>query len=47
MIIVNLGDSWAIMSEKKCEIVWDLSKDHKPEETSEKNRILKEGGKVM
>ena len=44
--IANVGDSRAIISSNLGKIVSSLSKDHKPEEDSEKRRITFAGGKV-
>lgn len=44
--VANLGDSRAIMSGESSKKVYCLSKDHKPGELSEKNRIEKSGGQV-
>ena len=41
----NAGDSRTVMSEKGVAI--DLSKDHKPDDAPEKNRIVKAGGEVI
>lgn len=42
----NIGDSRAIVSEKKGLIIRELSKDHKPEDPKEQERIIKNGGQV-
>lgn len=44
--LANLGDSRAIMSGESSKKVYCLTKDHKPGELSEKNRIEKSGGQV-
>jgi len=44
--VANVGDSRAIMSCNRGTKVIDLSKDHKPDEESEKERIEKNGGKT-
>lgn len=44
--IGNVGDSRAIMSIDGGKHIKLLSKDHKPEEDSEKTRIEENGGKV-
>ena len=41
-----MGDSRAVMSCKKGKEIIALSKDHKPGEESERNRIINNGGKV-
>lgn len=45
--IGNVGDSRAIASEFGGKVYLNLTKDHKPESPSEKERIEKAGGKVM
>ena len=45
--IANVGDSRAIVSEFGGKNCLDLSKDHKPEEPGEKERIERSGGRVM
>lgn len=45
--IGNVGDSRAIVSEFGGKVTSDLTRDHKPEEAREKERIEKAGGKVM
>jgi len=45
--IGNVGDSRAIVSELSGKMSVNLSKDHKPEEAREKERIERAGGKVM
>lgn len=45
--IGNVGDSRAIASEFGGKVCLNLTKDHKPESPSEKERIEKAGGKVM
>ena len=42
--IANIGDSRAFCSRKDGQIIETITKDHKPEEESEKKRILKNGG---
>ena len=42
----NVGDSRAISSRNFGQVKTSISKDHKPSEASEKNRIIKAGGKV-
>jgi len=44
--VANVGDSRAIMSCNRGTKVIDLSKDHKPSEESEKERIEKNGGRT-
>ncbi len=44
--MANVGDSRAIISTHKGRRVLPLSKDHKPGEDGERNRILSNGGKV-
>jgi serine/threonine protein phosphatase PrpC len=45
--IGNVGDCRAIVSEQKGKQFFSLSKDHKPEEQSEHDRILRNGGQVL
>jgi protein phosphatase PTC2/3 len=42
----NIGDSRAILSADGGEKILRLSKDHKPEDEEEKNRIERNGGKI-
>ena len=42
----NVGDSRAILSRNFGQVKESISEDHKPSEVSEKNRIIKAGGKV-
>ena len=42
----NVGDSRAIISENGGKIVNPLSRDHKPSDINEYNRIIKNGGQV-
>jgi len=44
--VANVGDSRAIMSSHKGRRVLPLSRDHKPGEEGERNRIISNGGKV-
>jgi len=44
--VANVGDSRAIMSCNRGTKVVDLSKDHKPSEESEKERIERNGGRT-
>ena len=44
--VANVGDSRAILSANLGKKIYTLSKDHKPSEASEKNRILENGGKI-
>lgn len=44
--VSNLGDSRAIMSCKKGTSVQALTKDHKPYDEYEYNRIIEAGGKI-
>ena len=44
--IANVGDSRAIMSSNGGTVVEPLSKDHKPSEKDEYNRIISGGGSV-
>jgi len=44
--VANVGDSRAIMSCEKGKKVIDMSRDHKPCDENEKQRILANGGKV-
>ena len=45
--IGNVGDSRAIVSEMNGKFTSNLTNDHKPEELGEKERIERNGGKVM
>ena len=42
----NVGDSRAIMSIDSGKVIVPLSKDHKPSEINECDRIIKAGGKI-
>ena len=42
----NVGDSRAIISINNGQIVMPLSRDHKPSDVMEYNRIIKAGGQV-
>ena len=42
----NVGDSRAIMSSKGGNLIQAMSIDHKPEESEEKKRVLRNGGKI-
>ena len=44
--IANLGDSRAVLSTCKGKPLYSLSRDHKPTDSNEQARILKEGGKI-
>jgi protein phosphatase PTC2/3 len=44
--VANVGDSRALLSEDCSSIVRQLSKDHRPDDESEKNRVQKAGGSV-
>ena len=44
--IANVGDSRAILSRDGGEKIFSLSRDHKPNEINEKNRIIESGGKI-
>jgi protein phosphatase 2C family protein 2/3 len=44
--IANVGDSRAVLSYQFGSKVFPLSHDHKPDRTSEKDRILGAGGKI-
>lgn len=44
--VANVGDSRAIMSANGGQKIFALSKDHKPEENSEKLRIVENGGQI-
>lgn len=44
--MANVGDSRAILSTKMGAQVYSISKDHKPEADSERERILAAGGKI-
>ena len=44
--VANVGDSRAIMSVNRGNEVYYLSKDHKPSDPDEINRIAKAGGDV-
>ena len=44
--LANVGDSRAIMSAEQGKKVYCLSKDHKPGDPAEKERIVQNGGKV-
>ena len=44
--VANLGDSRAVLSENFGGKVTDLSRDHKPTDDDEKQRIIENGGKV-
>ena len=46
LILVNVGDSRAIMSTRNGFEVYELTKDHKPEDPVEFNRIIDSGGFV-
>jgi protein phosphatase 2C family protein 2/3 len=44
--VANVGDSRAIMSANAGQKIFALSKDHKPEEATEKQRIVSNGGQI-
>lgn len=44
--ICNVGDSRAIMSAENGQILYKLSRDHKPEASYERERIKKNGGSI-
>ena len=44
--VANLGNSRAIYSENKSNIISMLSKDHKPNDPDEKKRIVNVGGYI-
>lgn len=43
---INIGDSRAVVVSDNFTTVYELSKDHKPDNSAEKVRILKSGGRV-
>ena len=45
IIAANIGDSRAVLCRNHT--AWDLTRDHKPDEPSERERIEKSGGKVV
>ena len=44
--IANVGDSRAILSTCQGKPLFSLSRDHKPTDPNEQERIMKEGGKI-
>lgn len=44
--IANVGDSRAIMSAEEGKKLFVLSRDHRPNEDTEKARIVENGGKI-
>lgn len=44
--IANVGDSRAVLSTCNGKPMYSLSRDHKPTDIGEQNRIIKEGGKI-
>lgn len=44
--IANVGDSRAIMSAEEGKKLFVLSRDHRPNEDTEKSRIIENGGKI-
>ena len=44
--VANVGDSRSIMSTQGGKIVYQLSKDHKPSDPSERDRVIDSGGKI-
>jgi serine/threonine protein phosphatase PrpC len=46
IFVINVGDSRAVMSKFSGKEVRALTKDHKPMEPSEYERIIRNGGKI-
>ncbi len=44
--VANVGDSRAIMSAQEGKKLFVLSRDHRPNEDAEKERIVTNGGKI-
>ena len=44
--VANVGDSRAVLSGDGGTRVFALSRDHKPSDTHEKQRVIKAGGKI-
>ena len=44
--VANVGDSRSIMSTQGGKIIYQLSKDHKPSDPSERDRVIDAGGKI-
>jgi protein phosphatase 2C family protein 2/3 len=44
--VANVGDSRAIMSAEEGKKLYVLSRDHRPNEDTEKSRIVENGGKI-
>lgn len=44
--VANVGDSRSIMSTQGGKVVYQLSKDHKPSDPSERDRVIDSGGKI-
>ena len=44
--VVNVGDSRAVLSESNGLIIEDLSRDHKPSDAQEAERIKRAGGYI-
>ena len=44
--VANVGDSRAIMSAENGQKLFVLSRDHRPNEDTEKSRIIENGGKI-
>jgi protein phosphatase 2C family protein 2/3 len=44
--IANVGDSRAVLSKSGGKDIIELTNDHKPNDPSEKKRIIENGGKV-
>ena len=44
--VANSGDSRAILSAENSQLLYKLTRDHKPNEDYEKSRIEKQGGSV-
>lgn len=42
--IANVGDSWALLSSNKGSKIFALSRDHKPNDEFEKQRVIMNGG---
>lgn len=44
--VANLGDSRAVLSSEKSSKCYQITKDHKPSNTEEQERIISNGGKI-